>query len=44
MGVFPKPFINRADASIKQINERAMKQAGGVVEVETDCGCETEEQ
>jgi NADH-quinone oxidoreductase subunit M len=44
MGVFPKPFINRADASIKQINERVMKQAGGVVEVETDCGCETEEQ
>lgn len=42
MGVFPKPFINRADASIKQIQERVMQQAGGVVQVESDCGCETE--
>jgi NADH-quinone oxidoreductase subunit M len=42
MGVYPKPFINRADASIRSIHERVMKQAGGVVEVESDCGCETE--
>lgn len=42
MGVFPKPFINRADASIKEIQQRVMMQAGGVVEVVEDCGCETE--
>ena len=43
MGVYPKPFINRADASIKTIHERVMKQAGGTVVVEeSDCGCETE--
>jgi len=43
MGVYPKPFINRADASIKTIHERVMKQAGGAVVVEeSDCGCETE--
>jgi NADH-quinone oxidoreductase subunit M len=42
MGVFPKPFINRADTSIKSIHERVMKQAGGVIEETSDCGCETE--
>jgi NADH-quinone oxidoreductase subunit M len=36
MGVFPKPFINRAEASIKAIHERVMKQAGGVVRVERE--------
>ena len=45
MGVFPKPFINKADASIKAIHERVVKRAGGaVIEEESDCGCQTPEQ
>jgi NADH-quinone oxidoreductase subunit M len=34
MGVFPKPFINRAEPSIKMLHERVMQQAGGTVQVE----------
>ena len=44
MGVFPKPFINRAEISIKNLHERVMQQGGGaVVEEESDCGCQTPE-
>src|SRR5438445_4074982 len=31
MGVFPKPFLNRADEAVKAIQERVMHQAGGTV-------------
>ena len=32
MGVFPKPFLERSEASIKSIQERVMHQAGGTIE------------
>jgi NADH-quinone oxidoreductase subunit M len=31
MGVFPKPFLNRSEASVKALQERVMRQAGGVI-------------
>ena len=31
MGVFPKPFLKRADESVKALRERVMHQAGGTV-------------
>jgi NADH-quinone oxidoreductase subunit M len=31
MGVFPKPFINRAEPSIKMLHERVMQQGGGII-------------
>ena len=31
MGVYPKPFLNRSDASVKAIEERVVGQAGGTV-------------
>jgi NADH-quinone oxidoreductase subunit M len=39
MGVYPKPFLTRAEKSIAAIQERVMHQAGGAVErVEADKG------
>jgi NADH-quinone oxidoreductase subunit M len=29
MGVYPRPFLNRSEASVKQIQEHVMHQAGG---------------
>jgi NADH-quinone oxidoreductase subunit M len=31
MGVYPKPFLARSEASIKQIQDRVMHQAGGTI-------------
>lgn len=31
MGVYPKPFLGRSDASVKPIHERVVGQAGGTV-------------
>jgi NADH-quinone oxidoreductase subunit M len=31
MGVYPKPFLNTSEASVKAIQERVMHQAGGTV-------------
>jgi NADH-quinone oxidoreductase subunit M len=31
MGVYPKPFLDRSDASVKQIQERVVRQAGGTI-------------
>lgn len=31
MGVYPRPFLERSDASVKQIKERVVRQAGGTV-------------
>jgi NADH:ubiquinone oxidoreductase subunit 4 (subunit M) len=31
MGVYPRPFLNRSDASIKQIQERVIGRAGGTI-------------
>ncbi|MGH9819324.1 MAG: proton-conducting transporter membrane subunit, partial [Pyrinomonadaceae bacterium] len=31
MGVYPKPFLNRSDASVKAIQEHVLGQAGGTV-------------
>jgi NADH-quinone oxidoreductase subunit M len=31
MGVYPKPFLNRSDDSVKAIQERVIHQAGGTV-------------
>jgi NADH-quinone oxidoreductase subunit M len=31
MGVYPKPFLNRSDESVKAIQERVMHQAGGTI-------------
>jgi NADH-quinone oxidoreductase subunit M len=32
MGVYPKPFLNTSEASVKAIQERVVHQAGGTVE------------
>jgi len=32
MGVFPKPFLKRSEASVKALQERVMQQAGGAIE------------
>lgn len=32
MGVYPKPFLDRTDASVKAIRERVMERTGGSVE------------
>jgi len=32
MGVYPRPFLDRSDASIKQIQERVVHQAGGTID------------
>lgn len=32
MGVFPKPFLNRTDDTVKAIQERVMQRAGGEIE------------
>jgi NADH-quinone oxidoreductase subunit M len=31
MGVYPRPFLERSDASVKQIEQRVVGQAGGTV-------------
>ena len=31
MGVYPRPFLNRSEASVKQIQERVVHQAGGTI-------------
>jgi NADH-quinone oxidoreductase subunit M len=31
MGVYPKPFLNRSEASVKQIQDRVVHQAGGTI-------------
>jgi len=31
MGVYPRPFLSRSEASVKQIQERVVNQAGGTV-------------
>ena len=31
MGVYPKPFLNRSDESVKAIQERVIGRAGGTV-------------
>jgi NADH-quinone oxidoreductase subunit M len=31
MGVYPRPFLNRSDASIKEIQERVVGRAGGTI-------------
>jgi NADH-quinone oxidoreductase subunit M len=31
MGVYPRPFLERSDASVKQIQERVVQQAGGTI-------------
>jgi len=32
MGVYPRPFLNRSETSVKQIQERVVHQAGGVID------------
>jgi NADH-quinone oxidoreductase subunit M len=32
MGVFPKPFLSRADEAVKALQQRVMHQAGGTIE------------
>lgn len=36
MGVYPRPFLERSDASIKQIQERVVHQAGGSIAENAD--------
>jgi hypothetical protein len=31
MGVYPRPFLERSDANVKQIQERVTQQAGGTI-------------
>ena len=36
MGVYPRPFLERSDASVKQIQERVVRQAGGTIAENSD--------
>jgi NADH-quinone oxidoreductase subunit M len=36
MGVYPRPFLDRSDASVKQIQERVIHQAGGTIAENSD--------
>jgi NADH-quinone oxidoreductase subunit M len=36
MGVYPRPFLERSDASVKQIQERVVHRAGGTVAEKQD--------